>query len=285
MAKDKYVTNHNLKELHGSGFEITDGEPDIRGWKVRTSQNQEIGQVDELLFDISSFRVRYIIVKLAGKSLNLISRDVLLPIGLAELHEKDNIVLFPNVTVGHLASLPNFKRGEVTLENEREIRTVFVPRESPEGSTNYEDPDLIDSQEFYNHEHFDDNKMYRSRPDSAEKQEDLSLNAPDNTTSYKRIIPIERAAPNPESDSLEKKSNQRVEDKHSKEGIFTPFHEGVIEMKEHSEVPVISKEARVIEEISINKEVSEKNQNVKDSVRKTEVDIEKLGKTDRLNID
>lgn len=49
-----------------------------------------------------------------------------------------------------------------------------------------------------------------------------------------------------------------------------------IEVVEHAEVPVVAKEARVIEEISLGKEVSEKEEVVRDTVRKTEVDVENV---------
>jgi stress response protein YsnF len=49
-----------------------------------------------------------------------------------------------------------------------------------------------------------------------------------------------------------------------------------IEMTETAEVPVVNKEARVVEEVSLGKEVSERTETVSDTVRKTEVDIEDL---------
>lgn len=58
------------------------------------------------------------------------------------------------------------------------------------------------------------------------------------------------------------------------------FQEGQIELTEHAEVPVVSKTANVVEEISIGKEVNERNETVRDTVRNTEVDVENLGKTD-----
>ena len=48
------IVNGNLKELHSSDFEIRDGEPDIRGWKVKNNLNKVIGKVIELLFDTES---------------------------------------------------------------------------------------------------------------------------------------------------------------------------------------------------------------------------------------
>jgi len=54
------------------------------------------------------------------------------------------------------------------------------------------------------------------------------------------------------------------------------FGEKQIEMTETAEVPVVSKEARVVEEVSLNKEVNERTETVSDTVRKTEVDVEDL---------
>ena len=47
-------------------------------------------------------------------------------------------------------------------------------------------------------------------------------------------------------------------------------------MTEHAEVPVVNKEARVVEEISLGKEVTERDEVVRDTVRKTEVDVDNL---------
>ena len=57
------------------------------------------------------------------------------------------------------------------------------------------------------------------------------------------------------------------------------FREGTIEMTEHAEVPVVNKEARVVEEVTLGKEVTERDEVVSDTVRKTEVDIDNLGTT------
>ena len=57
---------------------------------------------------------------------------------------------------------------------------------------------------------------------------------------------------------------------------FDAFKEGEMELREHAEVPVVSKEARVVEEVTLGKDVSERNETVRDTVRKTEVDVEDL---------
>jgi len=54
------------------------------------------------------------------------------------------------------------------------------------------------------------------------------------------------------------------------------FQEKEIEVIEHAEVPVVSKEARVVEEVKLNKEVENRDETVRETVRKTEVDVENI---------
>lgn len=53
------------------------------------------------------------------------------------------------------------------------------------------------------------------------------------------------------------------------------FKEETIEATERTEVPVVNKDSRVVEEVSLNKEVDEREETVRDTVRSTEVDIDK----------
>ena len=59
------------------------------------------------------------------------------------------------------------------------------------------------------------------------------------------------------------------------------FQDATLEMKETAEVPVVSKQAFVTGEVSLGKEVSEKDQTVEGTIRKTEVDTENF--TDQDN--
>lgn len=54
------------------------------------------------------------------------------------------------------------------------------------------------------------------------------------------------------------------------------FQEGDIEITERAEQAVVSKQARVVEEISIGKNVEEREEVVSDTVRSTEVDVEQI---------
>lgn len=51
----------------------------------------------------------------------------------------------------------------------------------------------------------------------------------------------------------------------------------VVEVKEYAEEPVVSKQARVVEEVRVNKEANERTEQVRDKVRHTEVRVEGIG--------
>ncbi|MEO6219348.1 MAG: PRC-barrel domain-containing protein [Ginsengibacter sp.] len=178
MSRETVVVNETLKELHASGYEMAKGEPDIRGWKVKNSLTQEIGKIKEVLFDVRSRKIRYLIINLNGKPINLLSRDILIPVGLAELDEKENIVYFPDVTVGHLASLPEYKKSKITYHTERQIRDVFIPQDSAaaEKLADIESHEYPEREAFYNNDYFDENRMYRRRKNEDEIRERVTEN-------------------------------------------------------------------------------------------------------------
>jgi uncharacterized protein (TIGR02271 family) len=55
------------------------------------------------------------------------------------------------------------------------------------------------------------------------------------------------------------------------------FREGSIEIRETVEEPVVRKEARVVEEVAINKEAGERTETVRDTLQQTDVDVEETG--------
>lgn len=55
------------------------------------------------------------------------------------------------------------------------------------------------------------------------------------------------------------------------------FKEQTIEMRESAEEAVVEKSARVVEEVTIGKQVNQRQENITDTVRHTEVEVERLG--------
>ncbi|MGJ7917258.1 DUF2382 domain-containing protein [Massilia sp. LXY-6] len=58
------------------------------------------------------------------------------------------------------------------------------------------------------------------------------------------------------------------------------FKEQTIEMRERAEEAVVQKTARVVEEVRVGKETTQRQENIHDTVRHTEVQVEKLGAQD-----
>jgi len=70
---------------------------------------------------------------------------------------------------------------------------------------------------------------------------------------------------------------RRPADRPASEADFQNFKEGTIEVRETTEEPVVSKAARVVEEVVVGKHVEERTETVSDSVRRTDVEVEQLG--------
>ena len=170
MATQEKVATR-LEELHGSGYEIKTGQPDIVGWNIITQSGKKAGEVDDLLFDAETGKVRYIIADLDNNELGLDEdRSVLIPIGIAELYTKSthrrrsldpaisaydpsehgNLVYISSITAQQLDSLPLYEKGHLSRHTEIAIRKILEPVD-----TNEREED-----EFYRHEHFNEDRFY-----------------------------------------------------------------------------------------------------------------------------
>lgn len=154
-ANNENLKSNHLKELGGSDFEIVDGQPNIKGWEVLGPEGQDLGEVSELLFDESTRKVRYIVLDLAENEWDLEERDVLIPIGLAEIDNERDEVILPIVTPEQLAALPDYSKHSVSLETEMTIRSIFMNAD-PAHTASLQD-------DFYGHEHFDEQRLYSRR--------------------------------------------------------------------------------------------------------------------------
>lgn len=279
-------TNSRLQKLSGSDFEIADGQPDIRGWDVKDAQDRYIGEVDELLFDTQSMKVRYIIVDLDDNELDLEDRDVLIPIGMAELHEKSDYVVLPNITATQLTALPEYKEDNFSDESENSIRNVFSGAAAATGAAALFGPGS-NRDDFYAHEHFNDENLNQRRKQSAVAdttipiiEEQLQVGKTTVETGGVRLR--SRVVETPVEEAIRlREEHVRVE----REAVNRPateadFKTGTVEVREEAEVPVVSKEARVVEEVKLNKEVKEHEHTINETLRSTEVDVEKLDKDD-----
>jgi len=181
------TTKHRrLQELDRSDFEVAKGEPDIRGWDVKNGAGLKIGEVEELIVDAQKKKVRYMVVDLDDNELKVEHRKVLIPIGLAELHEKDDDVLLPAITVDHLNSLPVYEKNHLDEETERRVcsilgrnttataqRIMNTTEAKPQTTKTTQQGKAKDTEQddnFYQHEYFHDDNLYKHRLHEVSKQ-------------------------------------------------------------------------------------------------------------------
>lgn len=205
LQENKYT---HLVELGSSDYEIIDGEPDIRDWVVKNKAGLKIGEVNELLFDPPTRKVRYIVVDVNNSELDTEQKKILVPIGTAVLYDgeriQDNdslhntgsqdsvnedvviesgspfatqhydkttynpyddgkVVVIP-VSVEHILELPAYQREALSPETELTVRRVFDELYGIEPNARKLEykPD-----EFYDHEHFDEEKFYNAKTSSS----------------------------------------------------------------------------------------------------------------------
>jgi photosynthetic reaction center H subunit len=151
-----------LAELrHLTDYTIADGNPDIRGWAVRTAASfgdRIIGTVEDLVVDADTLRVRYLLICL-HKDAVATTRDrrVLVPVGIGRLDENEDQLRLDGYTIGHLVGIPEFRPGKLTRHYETTVRRRFGPP-GPRGGPRDRRP--VD---FYDYPEFDDRSLWAGR--------------------------------------------------------------------------------------------------------------------------
>jgi sporulation protein YlmC with PRC-barrel domain len=158
--------NDRLEELSGSNFEIAENQPDITDWEIFDASGDYIGDVEDLIFDSESYKVRYIITALSEQNTE-VDRLVLLPIGLVTLQEKEEEVILSEAVSANLGFLPTYQQGQITPAHELQIRDVLTGNiaGNVSGTAYDRHPD-----DFYTHHHFDD-KGYARKPKLKDGEE------------------------------------------------------------------------------------------------------------------
>ena len=154
-------------------FEVAEGYPDVRGWRVDAVDGTEIGKVHELLVDLDAMRTRYLDVRLPNEvAAAPEDRDVLVPIGAARIEQKNDVVAIP-LTAERVGLLPPYLNGPVTREQEYEVRRHFTfGRAAAEGAAATEAASAArESRDFYEHAAYNDRRFFPARKESKDSKE------------------------------------------------------------------------------------------------------------------
>ena len=263
-------------------YKVADGEPDIRGWDVKTSDRKKVGEVKDLLVDTAAMQVRYLDVELEK---GLLARDrtddrhVLIPIGQARLDDDHDDVLLPTLNATTLVGLPTFAHGAtLTRAQERDLLTRF----NTAGTTAAPIPER--DEELYTHNHFNDREFFgKRRPGNRAGGEYL-------TRSEEELVVGKRAR-----SAGEVEVEKHVETEHVTERVPVTREEVTVERRpatgmtagkaeirdDEIHVPVseeevvVAKRAVPKEEIVIKKHAVTDEKVVEADLRKERVDVEK----------
>lgn len=118
-------------------------------------------------------------------------------------------------------------------------------------------------------------------------EEELKVGKRENALGRVRIV--SRMTERPVEETVSLTEEHAVIERHpvdrpaSQEDLAT-FREGTIEIQETNEEPVVSKTARVVEEVVVGKESTKRQETVRDTVRRTDVDVEKDSATEARTV-
>ncbi len=278
-SNERTRINH-LEELNHSDYKIAEDQPNINNWKIVDQSGKRVGKVHDMLFDKDHMKVRYIITNLKDGEIMSDDRKVLIPIGQAQLNTSDDRVVVPMITRDHLTALPRYEKADnLTQEDETLILNTFSGTKNTNSynrDTFYDD-DNFNEEKFYNHDKMENrNRTSDKKVDVVE--ENLEVGKRKVQTGGAKISsriverPVEERV-NLREENVKVKRNPV--DRPADTSKMKDFKDKTIEATETSEVPVVNKEARVKEEISLEKEVKNKEKVIKDTVKETKVDIDK----------
>ncbi len=120
--------------------------PDIRGWEVITSDNSRLGEVNELIVDKRSSKIRYLDIDTMVPG-----RNYLVPIGLASLAHQQKRVLV-DLNDENLKTYPVYSGGDIDRDYENTLQNSLKRNIQGEKDADY-----------YSHKDYDDSRFFGSR--------------------------------------------------------------------------------------------------------------------------
>lgn len=147
-ATDKSAA-HRLARLDDlDDYEVADGEPDPRGWNVRTQDGREVGTVESLICDPAAYEVRYLHVRAKHEVLGTEEdSDLLIPIGTARIDDDRDAIIIPHLPGSGFRGAPLYNGASVTADHENSVCDFY--RSGFMGDREARDEELKDSRRFF----------------------------------------------------------------------------------------------------------------------------------------
>lgn len=151
-----------LEELGAQDISAIDSEYDLRNFKVLDGHEKKIGRVIELLYDIQSKKLRYLVIELQSENIDENLRQILAPIGMVEEHTDENYLFIPALNSELINALPDYEAGHVNPGVENMVRLAYAGEDLLADGAGLTGNTVLDDNEedFYSHLHFDLNKLF-----------------------------------------------------------------------------------------------------------------------------
>jgi uncharacterized protein (TIGR02271 family) len=290
----KEDTNRRVVPLDDlDNYEVADHDPDVRGWDVISSDSRKIGKVDDLLVDTQAMKVRYLNVEV-DKDVRGSDRDrnILIPVGHAQLDEKDDRVFVSGVSASEVRTIPAYE-GRLDREYEDNLRTRFGS--SAAGATAGASGTRDD---YYGDAHFDDNRFYGARRGHSDRDSRRDARGGADTRGEERVTLSEEqlAVGKAQHQTGEVRVGKHVETEHVKKEVPVRREEVTVERQavegdramsgrarieeDEIRVPIREEEAvvqkRVVpkEELVVKKKEVQDTQTVEADLRRERADID-----------
>ena len=240
------------------------GMADVRGFEVRTRDDDEkVGKVSDLIAATDG-RLRYLDIDLGGI---FNPRHVVLPVGAAEVDRRDDIVWISGMTKDQIKALPDYDGDAnlITDEYESRVRKVYAGRMT--------DADLFDQGRFFTH---------RGGKAAGEQrlvlsEEQLAIdkrNVPAGEAAIRKTVETEHVSKSVPVSHEEVTVERRPINADSRRDV--EIGEDEIRVPLSAEELVVEKRAVPTEEVVIKKRVVTEERQVEADLRKERVDDSQL---------
>ena len=251
-------------------FTFPQGTLDVRGWEVRTAQdNEKVGKVHDLVLGDGG-QFRYLEVDTGGF---FTAKRVLLPFGWAQVDEREDVIWVPGMTKEQLKELPEYRGDLSAITNDYEARIRRVG------------PQRIEGSQHYSHEEFYGSRARTLRSEErgtriTRSEEELAIGkraVEAGEAAIRKTIETERVR-----ESVPVTREEVTIERHPVEAGAT----GDVELREDEiRVPIMEEEVivekRVVpkEEVVVQKHAVEETKEVEAELRKERIDANERGRT------
>lgn len=105
-------------------YRVCKDNPDPRGWLVRTSDDRDLGKVNDLIIDEVALNVRYLVCAFSPDG-----RRILIPTGFARLDDRGKVVHLDYITRAEAARIPAYEGLPLSDQAQQEVETALTGRE------------------------------------------------------------------------------------------------------------------------------------------------------------